>query len=321
MRNFERPVVLVSKCIGFDACRYNGQMTKDDFVEKLKNYVNFIVVCPEVAIGMEVPREAIRLVKDNEEIRVVQANTGKDYTKDMMEFSEEFLTNTEDFDGCILKSRSPSCGIKDVRIYSSCEKGPCISKGKGIFADCVIKKFEGVAIEDDGRLKDFNIREHFLTKIFILSEFRKIKESEDIRKLKEFHNNNKLLFKMYNKIQLKQLDVLINKCNKLNLAEIFQQYNDKLKLIFAKNARYVSKINTLNKVAESFFDKLSQEEKEFILESIKKYEEGHIPYSVPLYLIKSYAIRFNDTNLLNQSLFSPYPEELVEMRDSGKVLI
>jgi len=61
--NNMKPLVVVSRCLGFSACRYNGQMDGCHLVEKLKDFVEFITVCTEVQIGLETPREAIRVVK------------------------------------------------------------------------------------------------------------------------------------------------------------------------------------------------------------------------------------------------------------------
>lgn len=63
LREFYKPIIIVSKCLGFDACRYNGQMAKNSFIEKLKDYVEFKTICSEVAIGLKIPRNAIRIVK------------------------------------------------------------------------------------------------------------------------------------------------------------------------------------------------------------------------------------------------------------------
>ncbi|MCY6959411.1 2-thiouracil desulfurase family protein [Clostridium brassicae] len=320
MNGFEKPIILISRCIGFEACRYNGGIVKDSFIENMSKYVNFISVCPEIEIGMSTPRDPIRLVKKENQIRLVQPKTGKDYTKSMEKFSKEFLDNVGEIDGCILKSRSPSCGIKDVKIYNSIDKGSSSSKGKGIFGAILIDKIMGIAIEDDGRLKDFDIREHFLTKVFIMHEFRKVKQKRKINELMEFHKKNNLLFLMYNKSRLNILNNIISKGKVECIDEILNDYENTLKLIFIRNARNTSRNNLLLSVFKRFSYKVSEEERRFVLKTIEKYKEGHIPYSVPLYLIKSYAFRFNDIEIIDQSLFNPYPEELVEMRDSGKAL-
>ena len=50
---FPKPRIVISKCIGFDPCRYNGEVVQDKFVRRLEPHVEFICVCPEVEIGLE----------------------------------------------------------------------------------------------------------------------------------------------------------------------------------------------------------------------------------------------------------------------------
>jgi uncharacterized protein YbbK (DUF523 family) len=95
----------------------------------------------------------------------------------MNNFSEKFLSSLKEVDGFILKFRSPSYGIKDVRIYAKSEKSPATGKGPGFFGGWVLKHFPGLAIEDEGRLRSLKIREHFLTKLFTLARFRAVRRS------------------------------------------------------------------------------------------------------------------------------------------------
>lgn len=100
---YVKPIILISKCIEFDNCRFNGQTISSDFVKKLKKFVDFKPVCPEVEIGLGVPRNPIKIVeKKNDKLSIVQPETGKDVTRDMNTFSEKFLNDLE-LDGAILK--------------------------------------------------------------------------------------------------------------------------------------------------------------------------------------------------------------------------
>ena len=66
MREFVRPRVVVSKCLEFDHCRYNGDMISSPIVAKLKEYVDFLPVCAEVEIGLGIPRSPVRIVLEKE---------------------------------------------------------------------------------------------------------------------------------------------------------------------------------------------------------------------------------------------------------------
>lgn len=132
MRSFIRPKIVISKCIEFDHCRYDGSIIPSDFVKALKPHADFRPVCPEMEIGLGVPRSSIRIVSVNGELRLVQPATGLDVTEKMMDFSDHFLSSLSDVDGFILKFRSPSCGMKDIRVYSSSEKKSSRIKDIGV---------------------------------------------------------------------------------------------------------------------------------------------------------------------------------------------
>ncbi|RMF90465.1 MAG: DUF523 domain-containing protein, partial [Nitrospinota bacterium] len=123
MTEESKPVVVISKCLEIAPCRYNGEMITDSFVQKLAPHVTFIPVCPEVEIGLGVPRHPIRLVTSQGETRLIQPATGQDLSASMQAFSRDFLSTLDEVDGFILKSRSPSCGLRDSKRYPTVEKG------------------------------------------------------------------------------------------------------------------------------------------------------------------------------------------------------
>ena len=117
--NFLKPKIIISKCLEFDACRYNGLPINDSIIRSLKEYVEFIPICPEVEIGMGTPRDPIRIVKNKNVMSLYQESTRKDYAKKMNDFSNQFLKITNNIDGFILKANSPSCAISTSKIYPS----------------------------------------------------------------------------------------------------------------------------------------------------------------------------------------------------------
>ena len=106
MRSFPRPKVVVSKCLEFEACRWNGAMIPSDVVRLLKPHVDFIPVCPEMEVGLGVPRKPIRILSKDGELSLMQHETEKDLTRDMVNFSNRFLGSLDVIDGFILKFRA-----------------------------------------------------------------------------------------------------------------------------------------------------------------------------------------------------------------------
>ena len=166
MTAFPKPRIVISKCIGFDPCRYNGEIVQDKFVRRLEPHVEFVCVCPEVEIGLGTPRAPVRVVASGESFKLIQPASGLDVSDKMREFSRGFLDGLKEVDGFILKNRSPSCGFTDVKVYAGPEKGAAIGRTAGFFGGAVLEKVGDRAVEDEGRLLNLSIREHFLTRVF-----------------------------------------------------------------------------------------------------------------------------------------------------------
>ena len=259
MKNI-KPRIVLSKCINYEACRYNGLMMNSPIIEKMKDYVEFITVCPEVEIGLPIPRESIRLMRQGDEIRLVKSMSGEDFTDKMVSFSKEFVGKLEDIDGFILKSRSPSCGFKDVKLYSGIGKIPAIStKSVGLFAQQVLDNFSHLAIEDEGRLTNLQLREHFLTKIYTTAEFRNLPKT--MKALVDFHASNKYLFMAYNQAKLKEAGKIVANHEKLSVDEVFANYQVKLYQLFQKAANISTNINVLMHIFGYFSKELNSDEK------------------------------------------------------------
>ncbi|HDX9589955.1 TPA: DUF523 and DUF1722 domain-containing protein [Bacillus pseudomycoides] len=318
MRQFVKPTVVVSKCLEFEACRYNGDKLSDATVRNLQPYVEFIPVCPEVEIGLGIPRETIRIVEHDGTQKLVQPSTGADLTEKMQQFSDLFLSSLPDVDGFILKNRSPSCGTRDVKIYAGLGKAPTKGKGAGLFGSAVLARFSHLAIEEEGRLSNFIIREHFLTQLFTLAHFKTLKKNKNMKVLVEFQSNHKYLFMAYNQTKQKELGRIIANKEKHSIDEVFAKYEEILYVLLNRTPRYTSNINVCQHILGYFKNKLKKEEKDHFLSLLSKYAEKKIPLSSLLTVLKSWAIRFEETYLLRQTYFEPYPEMLVEITDSGK---
>lgn len=318
MRDKNKPTVVVSRCLGFDNCRYNGDVIKDKFVERLEPYVNYITVCPEVDIGLGVPRKAIRLVMEDDLLEIYQPDTGNLYTERMKEYSKDTFKSLGDVHGFILKGRSPSCGIKDVKIYLGKDNYRGSIKGAGLFAADVKEEYPHLPIEEEGRLTNYLLREHFLTKLYTIFRFQQVKKANSMKKLVEFHSDNKYLLMAYNQNQLKILGKIVANHEKQEIGEVIKAYEEELGLAFAEPPRMGNYINSLMHIFGYFSDKLSPKEKEFVLDKFEKYRWDQIHLSVLITVLESYAIKYDVEYLLNQTIWTTYPEELLDISDTGK---
>lgn len=302
-----RPNVVVSKCLGFAACRYNGQMLSSELVEKLRPRVDFIPVCAEFEIGLGVPRDPIRLVQEKGVVKLMQPASGRDVSDEMNRFSEDFLSSLPNIDGFILKNRSPSCGIKDVKVYSSIQDGASIRRDAGFFGGQVLRKYGALAVEDEGRLKDDGIREHFLTKLYTLARFRSVGSMAD---LVRFQAENKLLLMAYNQTGMRALGRIVANKNGKGLEEVMDDYRVGLQHAFSNAPRRSSVVNVLMHAFGYFKDRLNDKEKRFFLASLEEYRSGAVPLCTILTMLLMWIIRFDEAYLGTQRFFSPYPKEL-----------
>lgn len=305
-----RPKLVISKCLNSEKCRYDGQGYDDKVISLLREYIDIETVCPENAIGLPIPRKPIRIEKHNNEYKLIQSGSNIDYTSQMTEFAEEFLNEIEDIDGFILKSKSPSCGIKDVKIYPKGQKCSINKNGTGIFSDKVVKKYSNIPIENEGRLKNYNIRDEFLTKIFTINN---LKYENNII---DFHNKNLLLLKSYDNDTTEELNTIVNKQD-LSEGDV-NLYKNKVYEVLTNNRNKNSKVNISKYIFKQYRDRLNEDEIRYFERLIELYKNQKIPFGSITVALQIYAIRFNDTEILNQTFFNPYPESLVSIIDSGK---
>ena len=313
-----RPRVVVSKCLGFAPCRWNGVTLPNEFIEKLGHHVDYIPVCPEVEIGLGIPRDPVRVVLADNKLRLLQPATETDHTDKMIDFCSKFLNSLHDIDGFILKSRSPSCGIKEVKIYPSMQKGSAVRKGSGFFGAAVIDGFPMLPVEDEGRMLNFTIREHFLRRLFTMARFRRINRTKRMKDIVQFQAANKFLLMAYNQKEFRIMGRIVANHEKKPPSEVYEEYQTHLYIAIAKPARYTSYINVLMHAMGHFSEKLNKREKAFFLDLMEKYRSGKSPLASDLDVLMAWGVRFGEKYLLDQTFFNPYPQELLDISDSGK---
>lgn len=288
-------------------------MIKSSLVERLKSYVDFITVCPEVEIGLGIPRDPIHLEENQGEVELVQPLTGANYTQEMTDFADSFLDSLEEIDGFILKNKSPSCGIKAVKIYPPGGRSRPRNDGVGLFSSAVIKNFPHHPLEDEGRLRNFHLRENFLTRIYTLADYRENVEEGRFTDLIDFHTRNKLLFLSYSQIHLRSLGVLVSDSRVKPLESIKKEYGEILREMLLLDPQPPANINVLQHAVGHFSKDLTYQEKNFFHDLVLKYREGRIPLLVNQNLLKSWIIRFDNGYLEQQTFFEPYPEDLMDI--------
>ena len=312
MREFPRPIVVISRCIDFDSCRYNGQVIRASLREEFQPHMELRPICPELEIGLGVPRDPVRLVRSERGARMVQPATGRDVTRSMEGFSRRYLGSVPDADGFILKSRSPSCGIRNAKLYHSEEEGTGHDSGPGLFAARVLERFPHAAVEDEGRLNDLRLRDHFLTKLWATAGFRAAAE-QGPRALVDFHARNKLLLMAHNQTRMRALGRLVAEAGTAPRRRLVEEYRAGLGAALARPARAGSNVNVLMHALGHVSDHLSAPERTHFLDTLEAYRQGKVPLSAPHSIVGAWAARFEIPYLAGQTFFAPYPAPLVRI--------
>ena len=295
--NFIKPKIMISKCLEFEACRYDGQMINNQYIQSLKEFIDFIPICPEVEIGMGTPRDPIRIVDKKNVMSLYQESTGKDYAKKMNDFSNQFLKITNNIDGFLLKANSPSCAISTSKIYPNKETKIPIGKGSGLFTSQIIKIFPDHPKEEEKRFNNIFLREHFLTSIFTIADYKSVTSIDSLYK---FHAKHKYLFMTYNQTLMRKMGKIASN-NRSPIEEIIANYYDCLLLMFKRKSRYTSNINTQMHIFGYFKKDLSQKDKKIFLDLLGKEKKGDSNIKNINKMLYSWAIKFDKKYLIQQS--------------------
>lgn len=275
----------------------------------------------EVEIGLGVPRDPVRVVLKDGAPRMVQPATGLDLTGRADSFAEGYLSGIKDIDGFILKSRSPSCGTRDVKVYPPGEKVAALTtKGSGFFGRPVMARFPHLAVEDEMRLTNLRIGEHFLTRVFSFAELREVMERRSMSALVDLQSRYKMLLMHYNQKELRTLGNIVANRDGRPTEEVLSEYSERFHMALSRPPRCGSGVNMMMHAFGYFSKDLNLEEREIFLGALKGYSEGKLPMTVPLGLIRSLAARFDSDYIRKQRFLDPFPEEFLELMSNDTCL-
>lgn len=297
-----KPKVLISACLVHQKVRYNGMFISSPFVDEMQDFVEYIPVCPEVEIGLGVPRAESKLLLQDGQMRFLYTKDLRDYTEAIRNVADK--VNGRKFWGIILKSRSPSCGIGTASYYRDPEFRISPGKTNGIFADEILTRYPGIPWIDEGRLHDEMLRYEFWTKVFFLFEFDS--RVETIKDLLDYHSRYKFLFFTFSLHTGRRLGSLLGN-HKGNFREIYGQYRTGLTEIAKLRMKKTLDINVMYHFMGYFSKYISSKERQFLLQLIEKYRKNKIQRNVLLEVMKLHVIRFDIGYLKNQKYFDPFP--------------
>ncbi len=165
MENSHRPLVAVSSCLLGQPVRYDGGHKRNSCItEQLSEHFDWLPVCPEVAVGMGVPRAPIRLVKDCNAIYALGVEDATiNVTLALQDYARQCAAQLKGVSGYVFKSRSPSCGLDDTDLFNT--GGEVIGNTSGIFAAVVRDLMPTLPRIDEIRLGDPDAYEAFVRQV------------------------------------------------------------------------------------------------------------------------------------------------------------
>jgi uncharacterized protein YbgA (DUF1722 family)/uncharacterized protein YbbK (DUF523 family) len=302
----------VSACLLGEQVRYDGGHKRDSYVaDVLSRYFRFVPVCPELDIGLGVPRETLRLVRSRDGIRMIAPASGTDHTATMREYARRRSRQLRELGlrGYILKKNSPSCGMTRVKTYT--EAGMPAPSDRGLFADALMTLMPLLPVEEEGRLNDPKLRENFIVRIFAYDRVCRLFEGRwTVGDLVAFQAREKLLLMAHAPEAQRGLGRIVAGAKRADRSALRERYTEELMAALAKPATVRRHVNALQHMLGYFRDLLGSDARQQLRNAVEDYRTGIVPLVVPLTLIRHYVELLNIAYLRDQSYLQPHPKEL-----------
>ncbi|MEM9490227.1 MAG: DUF523 and DUF1722 domain-containing protein [Myxococcota bacterium] len=318
----------ISACLLGHQVRFDGSHKRDRFLnDSLGRYVEWVSLCPELGAGMSVPRPTLRLVaapgaKDGVNgssdepgplPRLVTGKGGEDWTDAVSRYANKACDGLQQLDlsGFVLKSRSPSCGMERVKVYSG--KSSANKTGVGVFARVLMARFPLLPVEEDGRLCDPVLRDAFLDAVFAYARWQEASRG-DMRaaQLVAFHSRNKYQLRAHNPACSAELGRLVARAGQRTSDDVRQRYSALFMTAMKTRATRARHAETLRSMSGHLKRRVSDRARHVLHESIDDYRAGFAPRSVPLTLLRSHALEHELHYLSEQSYLNPFPKSLFQ---------
>lgn len=308
-----KPKLGISACLLGHRVRYDGGHKREHFLTDLfGKFVEWIPICPEVEVGMGLPRETIRLVGTPTYPRMIAEKSGKDWTQAMNRFAAQQVCEIADqnLSGYVFKKNSPSCGMERVRVYNS--QGMPERQGRGLFAAALIDQCPLLPVEEEGRLNDLKLRENFIERVFAHHRWL---QATSTRKspgaLVRFHTSHKYLLLAHSQRHYRQLGRLVATAKQGSLAAVYDDYARVFMAALAVHATEKSHANVLDHMMGYFSKQLTAPERQELVQLIGDFRRHLIPLIVPITLMRHYSKKYQVEYLQGQLYLEPSPKELM----------
>lgn len=313
MSNKENPVKIgVSSCLLGQKVRHDGGSKSNRFlIDIMSAFVEYLPICPEVDIGLGVPRPTIHLVGDPKAPRLVQVKRPEiDLTEKMQKYAHRQMKKLGDLCGYILKKNSPSCASNLIKVYQEPPLPP--KYAHGIYAQILMDTYPHLPIEDEGRLMDVRIRENFVERVYVLHRWQTLVNSGlTAKKIVDFHTRHKTALMTHNVSAYQRLGREVAQLKGKNIKEFSEMYIAELMKAFKVIATAKKVANVLYHYLGFLKQQISALDKQELVFAIEQYRLGKLPLIVCLTLFKHHFMHHPNEYIQQQTFLNPYPEEMM----------
>ena len=307
-----KPKIAISACLLGAEVRFNGGHKESRLCSQtLNQHFEFVPLCPEVAIGLGIPRQPVRLVGNPAQPQAVgTVDSTLNVTRPLHDYGVEMAAAHTDICGYIFMQKSPSCGLERVKVYQDGGR-PAELSGRGIYAQAFCDAHPDLPVEEDGRLNDPVLRENFMTRVYAYSAWQALLEQGITRRsLTEFHACYKYQLMAHHPVQYKILGNLLGSLGKQDPRDIAPQYFSELMKALKKCATRRTHTNVLQHISGYLKQAISAEDKQEVQQLIGQYLHGIVPLVVPLTLLKHHFRLHPNPYISRQVYLQPHPEDL-----------
>ncbi len=301
----------ISRCAVGDPVRYNGSHKHSKVcTELLGHCFDLRAYCPEVAIGMGVPRPPIHLIVSDRLRAVGREDSAIEVTEALEAYADQIVPEVENLRGFILMQRSPSCGVRTTPHYKADGKG-ILAHDSGLFAARLRHHFPHLPLEEVGRLNASGLRENFLTRVFAYDAWHRY-VAPDLRPARviEFYTAYKYLLLAHSQPLTRALGQFIANVRVLGPKQFACEVRGKMMEILAHQASREDRTNALMHSQGHLKGYLNRAERAELAQLIEAYRQGHKPLSAVLTMLRHYLPRSPHHFIHSQVLLAAEPAEL-----------
>lgn len=304
----------ISSCLLGEPVRFDGNHKHDHYISGTLGAVfDFVPVCPEVGIGMGIPRPTIHLVGTPEAARLIGVKAlDLDVTDTMIAYGRRMAGKLGDLSGYIFKSKSPSCGMERVKLYDppGQQGGGGGKHGVGLYAREILRAHPLLPVEEEGRLGDPLLRDTFLECVFTYHRWQQVTAQRLTPKaLVDFHTRHKLAIMAHGTEHYRDLGRLVAAAGQRPIRQLADEYAALLMQTLRRRATARRHTNVLMHVMGYLKNQLSRADKQELLELIEGYRQGRVPRIAPITLLKHHFRLHPDAYITGQTYLNPDPWE------------